>query len=50
LNPSKLKIGVHRIVMKATFAADTANDPKTVTFKRSFQHCAGRLIAPRFTG
>jgi uncharacterized repeat protein (TIGR01451 family) len=49
-NPVALRIGVHRIVMKATFAADTSNSPKTVTFRRSFQRCGKRLVAPRFTG
>ena len=48
VNPAKFRIGVHRIVATVTFAADTKKKPQT--FRISFQRCAKRLAAPRFTG
>jgi hypothetical protein len=41
-------IGVHRIVATVTFKASTKKKP--AKFRISFQRCAKRLIAPRFTG
>src|SRR3954466_4879147 len=48
VNPAKLKIGVHRIVATVTFKAETKK--KAQTFRISFQRCAKKLAAPRFTG
>lgn len=48
VNPAKLRIGVHRIVATVTFKADTKKSPQT--FRVSFQRCAKKLAAPRFTG
>jgi hypothetical protein len=46
--PNKLRIGVHRLVVNVTFQSGSATKPKT--FRLSFQRCAKKLIAPRFTG
>jgi hypothetical protein len=48
INPAKMKIGVHRIVAKVTFAAATKKAAQN--FRISFQRCAKKLAAPRFTG
>ena len=48
VNPAKLKIGVHRITATVTFKAATKK--KAQTFRISFQRCAKKLAAPRFTG
>lgn len=48
INPQRMKIGVHRIVATVTFAASTKKKPQT--FRVSFQRCAKRLAAPKFTG
>jgi hypothetical protein len=48
INPAKMKIGVHRISATVTFAAATKK--KAQTFRISFQRCAAKLLAPRFTG
>jgi hypothetical protein len=48
VNPAKLKIGVHRILATVNFAAATKKSPQT--FRISFQRCAKKLAAPRFTG
>lgn len=48
VNPAKLRIGVHRIQAVVTFTAATKKKPQT--FKISFQRCARKLAAPRFTG
>jgi hypothetical protein len=49
INPANYKIGVHRIVATATFTAATQGQ-KPQTFRISFQRCARKLAAPRFTG
>jgi hypothetical protein len=48
INPAKLRIGVHRLSVTVTFAKGSGTRPKTM--KLSFQRCARRLQAPRFTG
>jgi hypothetical protein len=48
VNPAKLRIGVHRIVATVTFKPATKK--KAQTFRISFQRCAKKLAAPRFTG
>jgi len=48
VNPAKMKIGVHRILATVNFAAATKTSPQT--FRISFQRCAKKLVAPRFTG
>jgi hypothetical protein len=48
VNPAKLKIGVHRILATVTFKPATKK--KAQTFRISFQRCAKKLAAPRFTG
>src|SRR5439155_1211989 len=48
VNTSKLKLGVHRIVANITFTAGSGTKPKTL--RMSFQRCAHKLLAPRFTG
>lgn len=50
INPLTLKVGVHRVIAKATYEAATSNNPKTVTYRHSFQHCKKQLIKPVFTG
>ena len=44
----RLKIGVHRLVVNITFQAGSGTRPKTI--RLSFQRCAHKLAAPRFTG
>jgi hypothetical protein len=48
VNPAKMKIGVHRILATVTFKPATKK--KAQTFRVSFQRCAKKLAAPRFTG
>jgi hypothetical protein len=48
IDPSKLRIGVHRLV--ATVRFQKATRSKTKTFRVTFQRCARRAIAPKFTG
>ena len=48
VNPARLKIGVHRITATITYAAATKKRPETRRI--SFQRCARKLAAPRFTG
>lgn len=48
VNPAKMRIGVHRIVATVTFKPATKKAPQT--FRVSFQRCAKKLAAPRFTG
>jgi hypothetical protein len=48
INPAKMKIGVHRLVVSVTFAKGTGTKPKKL--RLSFQRCARKLAAPRFTG
>jgi hypothetical protein len=48
INPAKMKIGVHRLVVNVTFQSGSGTKPKTM--KLSFQRCAKKLVAPRFTG
>jgi hypothetical protein len=48
VNPAKMKIGVHRIVATVTFKPETKKAAQT--FRISFQRCAKKLAAPRFTG
>lgn len=48
INPAKLRIGVHRLV--ATVRFQKASRTKTKTFRVTFQRCARRAIAPKFTG
>jgi hypothetical protein len=60
VNPAKLKIGVHRIVASVIVDNVTVNPAtgqvirtetqKVKTFRVSFQRCAKKLAAPRFTG
>jgi hypothetical protein len=48
INPKKRRVGVHRLVVTVTFQSGSATKPKT--FHLSFQRCAKKLVAPRFTG
>jgi hypothetical protein len=48
INPAKLKIGVHRLVVNVTFQSGSGTKPKTL--RLSFQRCGKKLAAPRFTG
>ena len=48
VNPKKLRIGVHRLVVNVTFQAGSNTKPKTL--RLSFQRCGKKLVAPRFTG
>jgi hypothetical protein len=48
VNPAKFRIGVHRMVATTTFKAATKK--KAQTMRLSFQRCAKKLAAPRFTG
>ena len=48
INPKKLRIGVHRLVVNVTFQAGSNTKPKTL--RLSFQRCGKKLVAPRFTG
>jgi hypothetical protein len=48
VNPAKMRIGIHRINATVTFKPATKK--KAQTFRISFQRCAKKLAAPRFTG
>jgi uncharacterized repeat protein (TIGR01451 family) len=48
VNPKKLRVGVHRLVVNVTYQSGTGTKPKTM--RLSFQRCAKKLSAPRFTG
>ena len=48
VNPKKFRIGVHRITATVTFSKET--NQKAKTYRISFQRCARKLAAPRFTG
>jgi hypothetical protein len=48
VNPRRMKIGVHRLVANVTFQSGSGTKPKTI--RLSFQRCAKKLAAPRFTG
>jgi uncharacterized repeat protein (TIGR01451 family) len=48
VDPKKLKIGVHRLVVTVTFQSGSGTKPKTL--RLSFQRCAKKLSQPRFTG
>jgi Thrombospondin type 3 repeat len=48
INPSRLRLGVHRLVVTVRFTA--SSHAKTRTLRASFQRCSTRLISPRFTG
>jgi len=48
VNPARMRIGVHRLVVSVTFQKGTGTKPKK--FRLSFQRCAKKLAAPRFTG
>jgi uncharacterized repeat protein (TIGR01451 family) len=48
IDPSKLRIGVHRLVATITFQKGSGTKPKTM--RLSFQRCSKKLVAPRFTG
>lgn len=48
INPSKLRVGVHRLRATVTFESASRTRPRTM--RLSFQRCARRLQAPRFTG
>jgi hypothetical protein len=45
VNPAKLRVGVHRVVATVVFKSGARQ-----VLRSSFQRCASRLIAPRFTG
>jgi uncharacterized repeat protein (TIGR01451 family) len=48
INPAKLSIGVHRLVVTVTFTKSSGT--KTKTIRVSFQRCSKKLAPPRFTG
>jgi hypothetical protein len=48
INPSKYRVGVHRLVVTVKFNASSRT--ATRTLRSSFQRCARQLVAPRFTG
>ncbi len=48
INPAKLKLGVHRLVVSVSFQKGTGTKAKK--FRLSFQRCAKKLSQPRFTG
>jgi uncharacterized repeat protein (TIGR01451 family) len=48
VNPAKMRVGVHRLVANVTFQSGSGTKPKTI--RLSFQRCARKLAAPRFTG
>jgi hypothetical protein len=48
INPAKLRVGVHRLVVTVRFNA--ASHTKARTLRASFQRCGARLVSPRFTG
>lgn len=48
INPARYRIGVHRLVVTVEFTPSSHTHSKKL--RASFQRCANRLIAPRFTG
>jgi large repetitive protein len=48
INPTKLRVGVHRLVVTVTFQSSSQTKPKTM--RLSFQRCTKKLVSPRFTG
>jgi uncharacterized repeat protein (TIGR01451 family) len=48
INPAKLALGVHRLVVSVTFQKGSGTKPKTM--RLSFQRCGKKLVTPRFTG
>jgi hypothetical protein len=48
VNPAKLRLGVHRLVVTVTFQSGSGTKPKTL--RLSFQRCGKKLVTPRFTG
>jgi hypothetical protein len=48
IDPRRLRLGVHRLVVKVTFQRGSATKAKT--FRLAFQRCPRALRAPRFTG
>jgi hypothetical protein len=48
VNPSQLRIGVHRLVANVTF--ERGSGTRARTLRLSFQRCARKLALPRFTG
>jgi uncharacterized repeat protein (TIGR01451 family) len=48
VDPAKLKLGVHRLVVAVTFQKGSGTKPKTM--RLSFQRCGKKLVQPRFTG
>jgi hypothetical protein len=48
INPKKMQIGVHRLVVSVTFQKGSGTKPKKL--RLSFQRCARKLALPRFTG
>lgn len=48
VSPTRLSIGIHRLVATVKFTA--SSHAKSRTLRASFQRCAKRLISPRFTG
>ena len=48
INPAKMRIGVHRLVVSVTFRKGSGTKPKKL--RLSFQRCARKLAVPRFTG
>jgi hypothetical protein len=48
IEPQRLRIGIHRLTANVTFKPATKLKPKSLRI--SFQRCAKKLMAPRFTG
>ena len=48
INPQKMQIGVHRLVVSVTFQKGSGTKAKKL--RLSFQRCARKLAVPRFTG
>jgi hypothetical protein len=48
IRPSSVGLGVHRVTARVVFRTASGTRPRT--YLLSFQRCARRVIAPRFTG
>jgi hypothetical protein len=48
INPARFRTGVHRLVATVTFKPRSGTRQKTL--RVSFQRCAKKFVAPRFTG
>jgi hypothetical protein len=48
INPRRMRVGVHRIVVRVRYRASSPVRSKTL--RGSFQRCARQLVSPRFTG